>query len=119
MNHNLKLAVAAAVAAMSMAGQAHALSNSTISASGSLFLYVFEDRDINPLATNSAIFELGLASAFDTTSNQTFDMSTNSAWTTYIATIANPANIQWGVFGVSFGVGGTGSKMLKIGRAHV
>ena len=112
MNHNLKLAVAAAVAAMSMAGQAHALTNSTTTTSGSMFLYVFEDRDFNSLATNSAIFDLGLASAFNTTSNQTIDLSTNSAWTTYISTIANPANIQWGVFGVSLGVGGTGSTML-------
>ena len=112
MNHNLKLAITAAVAAMGMAGQAHALTASTAVSSGSLFLYAFEDRQANPLATNSAIFDLGLASAFNTASNQTFDFSTNSAWSTYIATIATPANIHWGVIGVSVGVGGTGTNLL-------
>lgn len=112
MNHNLKLAITAAVAALGMTSQAHAVVNSTSVTSGSLFLYVFEDRDINPLATNSAMFDLGLASAFNTTSNQTIDLSTNSAWTTYIAPIATRANIHWGVFGSAYGNGNTGSKML-------
>jgi hypothetical protein len=112
MNRNLKLAVTAAIAAMGMVSQAHALTQSTVSTSGSLFLYAFEDRQANPLATNSAIFDLGLASAFDTTSNQTIDLSSNSDWTTYISSIATPANIHWGVFGTSVGVGGTGTKML-------
>lgn len=112
MNHNLKLAVTAAVAAMGMVGQAHALVQSTVSTSGSMFLYAFEDRQANTLATNSAIFDLGLASAFNTASNQTFDFSTNSAWNTYIASVATPANIHWGVFGVSVGVGGTGTNVL-------
>ena len=112
MNHNLKLAVTAAVAAMGMVGQAHALVQSTVSTSGSMFLYAFEDRQANQLATNSAIFDLGLASAFNTASNQTFDFSTNSAWTTYIASVATPANIHWGVFGVSTGVGAAGTNLL-------
>lgn len=114
MNHNLKLAVTAAIAALGMTGQAHALvnSSSTPAASGSLFLYVFEDRDINPLATNSAIFDLGLASAFNTTSNQTIDLSSNAAWTTYIAPIATRANIHWGVIGSVVGNGGTGTKLV-------
>lgn len=112
MNRNLKLAVTAAIAAMGMASQAHALTNSTGTTSGSLFLYAFEDRQANPQAANSAIFDLGLASAFDTTSNQTFDFSANSAWTTYISTIANPANIHWGVFGSAYGVGATNTQML-------
>ncbi len=112
MNHNLKLAVTAAVAAMGMVSQAHALVQSTAATSGSMFLYAFEDRQANTLATNSAIFDLGLASAFNTASNQTFDFSTNSAWTTYIASVATPANIHWGVFGVSVGSGGTGTNLL-------
>lgn len=112
MNHNLKLAVTAAIAALGMTSQAHALVNSTSTTSGSLFLYVFEDRDINPLATNSAIFDLGLASTFDLTSNQTIDLSSNAAWTTYIAPIANRANIHWGVIGSVYGNGGNGTKLV-------
>jgi hypothetical protein len=112
MNHTLKLAMAAAVATLSLAGQAHALTNSSVGASGSLFLYAFEDRQANPAASNSAVFDLGLASVFDTSSNQTFDFSTNSAWTSYIATIATPANIHWGVFGVSNGTGGAGGAIV-------
>ncbi|HQT71375.1 MAG TPA: PEP-CTERM sorting domain-containing protein [Thiobacillus sp.] len=113
MNRTLKLAVTTAIAAMGMVSQAHALTNSTSVTSGSLFLYAFEDRQLNTVdATNSAIFDLGLASAFDTASNQTFDFSANSAWTTYISTIANPANIHWGVFGSAFGNGGTNTQML-------
>ena len=77
-----------------------------------MFLYAFEDRQANPLATNSAIFDLGLASAFNTSANQTFDFSTNSAWNTYIASVATPANIHWGVFGVSVGAGSTGTNLL-------
>ena len=114
MNRTLKFAVVAAVAAMGMTSQAHAAftlpAGSTVS--GSLFLYAFEDRTINPTATNSAIFDLGLTSAFDTSSNQTFDLSSNSAWASYISTIANPANIHWGVFG-SIGTGGGGSSMFS------
>ncbi len=115
MNRNLKFAIAAAIASLGVTGQAHALTNSggTTAAptSGSLFLYAFEDRQANPTATNTAIFDLGLASAFDTTKNQTFDFSANAGWTSYIATIANPANIHWGVFGAS-GSGGQGSSMF-------
>ncbi len=112
MNRNLKFAIAAAIASLGVTGQAHALTASTSTGSGSLFLYAFEDRQANPLATNTAIFDLGLASGFDATKNQTFDFSANSAWTSYIATIANPANIHWGVFGVTKGTGGTGTGML-------
>jgi hypothetical protein len=115
MNRNLKFAIAAAIASLGVTGQAHALTQSTSSTSGSLFLYAFEDRvgtGSNPAATNSAIFDLGLASGFDATSNHTFDFSANSAWTSYIATIANPANIHWGVFGVANGLGSTGSTVL-------
>jgi len=112
MNRNLKFAIAAAIASLGVTGQAHALTNSTASGSGSLFLYVFEDRQANSLATNSAIFDLGLASAFGTSSNQTFNLSASTGWTDYVATIANPANIHWGVFGTALGTGGTGTKML-------
>lgn len=112
MNRNLKFAIAAAIASLGVTGQAHALTQSTGSGtSGSLFLYAFEDRQANPAATNSAIFDLGLASAFDATKNQTFDFSASAGWTSYIATVANPANIHWGVFGAS-GSGGTGSSMF-------
>lgn len=116
MNHNLKLAVTAAIAALGMTSQAQAVVNSTAGTGGSLFLYVFEDRQANPLATNSAMFDLGLAPAFDTTSNQTIDLSANSAWTTYIAPIANRANIHWGVIGSVFGNGGTGTKVVTTER---
>ena len=113
MNRTLKFAVVAAVSAMAMTSQAHAAftlpAGST--GSGSMFLYAFEDRGLNPTATNSAIFDLGLTSAFDTGSNQTFDLSSNSAWTSYIATIANPANVHWGVFG-AVGTGGIGSSIF-------
>lgn len=112
MNRNLKFAIAAAIASLGVTGQAHALTNSGAGTSGSLFLYAFEDRTANSTATNTAIFDLGLASGFDTTSNQTFDLSANSAWTSYIATIANPANIHWGVFGVSNGTGGAGGAIM-------
>lgn len=112
MNRNLKFAIAAAIASLGVTGQAHALTNSGAGTSGSLFLYAFEDRVVNPAATNSAIFDLGLASAFDTTSNQTFDLSASAGWTSYIATIANPANIHWGVFGVSNGTGGPGGAIM-------
>jgi len=115
MNRNLKFAIAAAIASLGVTGQAHALTASTAGSSGSLFLYAFEDRvgsGSNPAATNSAIFDLGLASTFNTASNQTFDFSASSAWTSYIATIANPANIHWGVFGTAYGVGGGGTQMM-------
>jgi hypothetical protein len=112
MNHTLKFAVTAAVAVFGLAGQAHALINSPANGPGSLFLYAFEDRDINPAATNSAIFGLGLASDFDTTKNQTFDFSSDAAWTTYIATIKNPANIHWGVIGSAYSNGGAGTQFL-------
>jgi len=117
MNRTLKFAMAAAIASMGIAGQAHALTSSTTSTSGSLFLYVFEDRvgnepEANPLATNSAVFDLGLASGFNTTANNSWDLSSNSAWTTYVSTIANTANIHWGVFGTSVGVSGTGTTVL-------
>lgn len=108
MNRNLKFAIAAAVASLGITGQAHALTNSGAGTSGSLFLYAFEDRALNTTATNTAIFDLGLASGFNTSSSQTFDFSANSAWTSYIATIANPANIKWGVYG-AIGSGSTGS----------
>ncbi|ODU49845.1 MAG: hypothetical protein ABS92_04860 [Thiobacillus sp. SCN 63-374] len=115
MNRNLKFAIAAAIASLGVTSQAHALTASTSTASGSLFLYAFDDRTIigNSTATNSAIFDLGLASAFDATKNQTFDFSTNSAWTSYISTIANPANVKWGVYGVTKGTGAaTGSSLI-------
>lgn len=112
MNRNLKFAIAAAIASLGVTGQAHALTNSSVGASGSLFLYAFEDRTANPAATNTAIFDLGLASGFDTTSNQTIDLSASAGWTNYIATIANPANIHWGVFGVSNGTGGAGGAIM-------
>lgn len=124
MNRTLKFAVVAAVAAMGMTSQAHALTNSTTSGSiqnsGSLFLYAFEDRvgssTSNSLATNSAIFDLGLASAFDTSSSQTIDLSMigggNTVWTDYIATIANQANVHWGVFGAAGNGSTAGSSMF-------
>lgn len=112
MNHKLKLAVTAAIAVMGLSTQAHALTPSTVNTSGSLFLYAFEDRQANPQATNSAVFDLGLASAFDPAANHTFDFSTNSAWNTYIATIATPANIHWGVFGSAYGNSGAGTTLL-------
>jgi len=112
MNRTLKFAIAAAIASLGVTGQAHALTASTATGSGSLFLYAFEDRGLNTTATNSAIFDLGLASAFDATKNQTFDFSANSAWTSYIATIAKPANIRWGVYGVSKGTGSTAGSSL-------
>lgn len=112
MNHNLKLAVTAAIAALGMTSQAQAVVTSTAGTGGSLFLYVFEDRQANPLATNSAMFDLGLAPLFDTNSNQTIDLSANSAWTTYIAPIANRANIHWGVIGSVYSNGGAGTKLV-------
>lgn len=112
MNRNLKFAIAAAVASLGVTGQAHALTQSTAITSGSLFLYAFEDRQANSGATNTAIFDLGLASAFDATSNHSFDFSASAGWTSYIATIANPANIHWGVFGSAYGNGGINTQML-------
>lgn len=117
MNRTLKFAMAAAIASMGMAGQAHALTQSTVSTSGSLFLYVFEDRvgnepEANPLATNSAVFDLGLASGFNTTANNSWDFSSNSAWTTYVSSIANTSSIHWGVYGTAVGVGGAGTTAL-------
>lgn len=112
MNHKMKLIVAAAVAAFGIAGQAQALTASTVTSSGSLYLYVFEDRTLNPAATNSAVFDLGLASDFNPAANLSLDLSSNSAWTSYVATIANPANIKWGVFGVTIGTGSAGSTVL-------
>lgn len=116
MNRNLKFAIAAAIASLGVTGQAHALTASggtqAAPVSGSLFLYAFEDRQANPTASNSAIFDLGVASAFDPASNHTFDFSANSAWTNYIATIANPANIHWGVFGASGPGSTTGSTIF-------
>lgn len=111
MNRNLKFAMAAAIATLGVTSQAHALTNSGAGTSGSLFLYAFEDRALNTTATNTAIFDLGLASGFNTSSSQTFDLSANSAWTSYVATIANPANIKWGVFG-AIGTGSTGSSIF-------
>lgn len=102
---------AAAVASMGLAGQAQALTASSAGTSGSLFLYVFEDRQDNPAATNTAIFDLGvLATGFDTASNFSLDLSANSAWTTYVDTMID-ANVHWGVFGTS-GSGNAGSQMF-------
>lgn len=118
MNRTLKFAMAAAIASMGIAGQAHALTQSALTTSGSLFLYVFEDRvdglnaGTNPSATNSALFDLGLASAFNTGANNSWNLGSDSAWTSYIATIANPANIHWGVYGVAVGSGGKGTDVL-------
>jgi hypothetical protein len=111
MNCNLKFAIAAAIASLGVAGQAHALTNSTATTSGSLFLYVFEDRQANPAATNTAIFDLGLASAFDTTANQTIDLSATAGWTNFVSGM-NLANVHWGVFGSAYGNGGTGTQMM-------
>ncbi len=102
----------AGAVALATAGSANALQgpaagvNATTSSS-SLFLYVFEDRGLNSGATNTAIFDLGntgpntgvLAGTFDTASAQTWDFSNDSAWTNYVSTIGNFANIKWGVFG--------------------
>jgi len=122
MNRTLKFAMAAAIASMGIAGQAHALTSSTTSTSGSLFLYVFEDRvgnepEANLLATNSAVFDLGLASGFNTTANNSWDFSSNSAWTTYVSTIANTANIHWGVFGTSAGIGASAGSTLLMTKS--
>ena len=111
MNRNLKFAIAAAIASLGVTGQAHALTASTASGSGSLFLYVFEDRQANTAATNTAIFDLGLASAFDTTANQTFDLSATTGWTSFVSGM-NQANVHWGVFGITNGTGSTGTGML-------
>jgi len=111
MNRNLKFAIAAAIASLGVTGQAHALTASTASGSGSLFLYVFEDRQANPGATNTAIFDLGLASAFDTTANQSFDLSATTGWTGFVSGM-NQANVHWGVFGITNNTGGTGTGML-------
>jgi hypothetical protein len=115
MNRNLKFAIAAAIASLGVTGQAHALTQSTTNVSvqntGSLFLYVFEDRQANPAATNSAIFDLGLATSFDTTSNHSFDLSATTGWTSYVSGM-NLANVHWGVFGAA-GSGGTGSSLFS------
>lgn len=118
MNRTLKFAMAAAIASMGIAGQAHALTQSTVSTSGSLFLYVFEDRvdgpnpGANPSASNSALFDLGLASAFNTGANSSWNLGSDNAWTSYVATIANPANVHWGVYGVAVGAGSKGTDVL-------
>ncbi|MES2369960.1 MAG: PEP-CTERM sorting domain-containing protein [Pseudomonadota bacterium] len=117
MNRTLKFAMAAAIASMGIAGQAHALTQSTVSTSGSLFLYVFEDRvgnepEANPLATNSAVFDLGLASAFNTGANNSWNFSNDSAWTSYISTIANTSSIHWGVYGTTVGNSAAGTTVL-------
>lgn len=106
---------AAAVASMGLAGQAHALTNSGSGTSGSLFLYVFEDRGDNPAATNTAIFDLGLVSGFDTTANFSLDLSADSAWTTFVDTMT-AANVHWGVFG-AIGTGTVGSQMFTTATA--
>lgn len=105
MNHKMKVIAAAAVAALGVTAQAHALTATNVS-TGDMFLYVFEDRALNSGATNTAVFDLGAASNFATGANQSFDFSANSAWTSYISTITNPANIKWGVFGATGGTGG-------------
>jgi hypothetical protein len=110
MNTKLKAVAAAAIATLGLVGQAHALTPSGAGTSGSLFLYVFEDRQTNPTATNSAIFDLGLVNAFDLNSNFSLDLSANSAWSTYVDTM-NAANVHWGVFG-AIGTGNGGSQMF-------
>lgn len=110
MNTNLKAVAAAAIATLGLVGQAHALTASGPGTSGSLFLYVFDDRADNAAATNSAIFDLGLVSAFDLNSNFSLDLSANSAWTTYASTM-NAASVHWGVFGAT-GTGNAGSQMF-------
>ena len=99
MNRNLKFAIAAAIASLGVTGQAHAFTQSTTGTSGSLFLYVFDDRTTDPTATNTAIFDLGAATSFDNTANQSWSFGANSAWTSFVSTIANQANVKWGVFG--------------------
>lgn len=110
MNTKLKAVAAAAIATLGLAGQAHALTQSGPGTSGSLFLYVFDDRADNVGATNSAIFDLGLVSAFDLNSNFSLDLSANSAWTTYVSTM-NASSVHWGVFG-AIGNGGINSQMF-------
>ena len=112
MNRNLKFAIAAAIASLGVTGQAHALTQSGIGTNSSLFLYVFEDRGLNTTATNSAVFDLGSMGGFDVTANQSWDFSANSAWTTYISSIANQANVHWGV-AAALSTGGTGSYLYS------
>ncbi|MFH1818103.1 MAG: FxDxF family PEP-CTERM protein [Pseudomonadota bacterium] len=110
MNTKLKAVAAAAIATLGLVGQAHALTASGAGTSGSLFLYVFEDRQANSAATNSAIFDLGLVSAFDLNSNFSLDLGANSAWTSFVSTMT-PANVHWGVFG-AIGTGNVGTQIF-------
>ena len=100
MNRNLKFAIAAAIASLGVTGQAHALTRiDTLHQRQPVPVCLRRPSRPTRAATNTAIFDLGLASAFDTTANQSFDLSATTGWTSYVSDHANPANIHWGVFG--------------------
>ena len=91
MNRNLKFAIAAAVAAMGMTSQAHALTNSTTAGATRTAAACSCTRSKTaansaPPTTPSSIW--AWPAAFDTTGNQTCDFSATAAWTSYIGTIA-------------------------------
>lgn len=114
-SNSMKVLAAAAIASLGMVGQAHALTAPAAGTSGSLFLYVFEDRQDNPAATNSAIFDLGLVSAFDTAANFSLNLGSNTTWASYVSGMT-AANVHWGVFG-SISNGGTGTQMFTTATA--
>ena len=100
MNRNLKFAIAAAIASLGVTGQAHALTNPGAPPVGSLFLYAFEDRGLNTDRHQHRHLRSGLGLRLRApAASQPSTSAPAAAWTSYIATIANPANINWGVFG--------------------
>ncbi|MGO9443355.1 MAG: PEP-CTERM sorting domain-containing protein [Thiobacillaceae bacterium] len=119
MNTKMKALAAATLAAVAMASPAaHAMTEPGpgLTQSGSLFLYVYDSRDLNPAATNTAIFDLGaLGNTFNTSTSQSWDVtSLGTAWSSYIAPIlaADGSDVQWGVFAAT-GPGGTGSSIVS------
>lgn len=103
MNRNLKFAMVAAVAAMGMSSQAHAVYSTANNGYASTFVYVFEDRGINAAGTNSVLFDLGrLTSAGVSAQSVTLD---STAWNTFVNSVAMPSDLKWGMF-TAYGNGG-------------
>ncbi|MBI3433120.1 MAG: PEP-CTERM sorting domain-containing protein [Hydrogenophilales bacterium] len=103
MNRNLKFAMVAALAAMGMSSQAHAVYGTGNNGYSSTFVYVFEDRGINTAGSNSVLFDLGtLTSAGVSAQSVTLN---STAWNTFVSSVTMPSDLKWGMF-TAYGNGG-------------
>lgn len=93
MNFKFKALVVAAIAATTMSGAAHALTNNEI------FLVAYDSTTSAEKTFVASLGALGNVSTFTGTSNFSKDFSTDSNWTSFYGAGANAANIKWSVLG--------------------